>query len=69
MKLLTQKEASVMLGYSPKSGILAKMRMEKYKGKWEFTPRHIEFNGTIRYPLDWLEADLKAWREHKLKGA
>lgn len=69
MKLLTQKEASVMLGYSPKSSILAQMRMEKYKGKWEFTPRYIEFNGTIRSPLDWLEADLKAWREHKLKGA
>lgn len=62
-RLLTQKEASIMLGYSENSNILAKMRMPKNKGKWEFTPRFIIFNGEIRYPLDWLNEDIKKLKE------
>lgn len=58
-RLLTQKEASVMLGYSENSNILAKMRMSKNKGKWEFMLRFIIFNGEARYPLDWLNEDIK----------
>jgi len=62
-RLLTQKEASIMLGYSENSNILAKMRMPKNKGKWEFTPRFIIFNGEARYPLDWLNEDIKKLKE------
>lgn len=62
-RLLTQKEASVMLGYSQNSNILAQMRMPKNKGKWEFTPRFIIFNGEIRYPLDWLNEDIRKLKE------
>ena len=62
-RLLTQKEASIMLGYSENSNILAQMRMPKNKGKWEFTPRFIIFNGEIRYPLDWLNEDIKKLKE------
>ena len=62
-RLLTQKEASVMLGYSENSNILAKMRMPKNKGKWEFMPRFIIFNGEARYPLDWLNEDIKKLKE------
>lgn len=62
-RLLTQKEASVMLGYSQNSNILAKMRMPKNKGKWEFMPRFIIFNGEIRYPLDWLNEDIRKLKE------
>lgn len=62
-RLLTQKEASVMLGYSENSNILAKMRMPKNKGKWESIPRFIIFNGEIRYPLDWLNEDIKRLKE------
>ncbi|WP_295149392.1 hypothetical protein [uncultured Campylobacter sp.] len=58
-KYLTEKETLAFLGFSPKSNILAKMRMKKYAGKWEYTPRFITINGRIRYPLDWLKADLK----------
>ncbi|WP_297964214.1 hypothetical protein [uncultured Campylobacter sp.] len=52
-----------MLGYSQNSNILAQMRMPKNKGKWEFTPRFIIFNGEIRYPLDWLNEDIKKLKE------
>lgn len=52
-----------MLGYSENSNILAKMRMPKNKGKWEFMPRFIIFNGEARYPLDWLNEDIKKLKE------
>ena len=58
-RLLAQKEASVMLGYSENSNILAKMRMSKNKGKWEFMLRFIIFNGEARYPPDCLNEDIK----------
>ncbi|QCD52849.1 hypothetical protein [Campylobacter sp. RM16192] len=61
---LTEKEALEFLGFSPKSNILAKMRMKKNAGKWEFTPRYITINGRIRYPLAWLKEDTE-----KLQGA
>lgn len=62
-RLLTQKEASIMLGYSANSNILAQMRMPVNKGKWQFIPRWILINGVVRYPLDWLEEDIKKFKE------
>ncbi|MCZ6104030.1 hypothetical protein [Campylobacter ureolyticus] len=59
MRLLTEKEAQEYLGYSVKGNILAKMRMKTNKGKWEFMPRFINFNGGIRYPKEWLDEDIK----------
>lgn len=63
MKLLTEQEALAYLGYSQKSSILAQMRMKTNKDKWEFMPRFIKFNGSIRYPKEWLDEDLKAYAE------
>lgn len=61
MKLLNEKEAQEYLGYSVKGNILAKMRMKTNQGKWEFTPRFIKFNDSIRYPKEWLDEDINAY--------
>lgn len=65
MRLLTQKEASKYLGYSENSNILAKMRAQNAKEIWDFIPRYVVFNGVIRYPLEWLENDVKNYIENK----
>gem|GEM_PF-2761816 len=56
MRLFNEKEAQEYLGYSVKGNILAKMRMKTNQGKWEFTPRFIKFNDSIRYPKEWLHS-------------
>ena len=61
MKLLNEKEAQEYLGYSVKGNILAKMRMKTNQGKWEFTPRFIKLNDSIRYPKEWLDEDINAY--------
>ncbi|MCZ6102878.1 hypothetical protein [Campylobacter ureolyticus] len=61
MELLTEKETLKYLGYSPKSNILALMRMKTKDYKNRFVPRHIKFNGGIRYPKEWLDEDINAY--------
>lgn len=71
MELLSEKQVLSYLGYSQNSNILAQMRMKTNKGRWEFTPRFVKFNGHIRYPKEWLESDIKEFLEAKdsdLKG-
>lgn len=58
-RLLKTKEATIFLGFSEKSNILAKMRMKRNKDKYKVVPKVTTINGNIRYKISDLEEFIK----------